>query len=85
MLREEFLQPLGLTQRDLATAIAVPYQRINELTNQRRAMTPSTALRLAKYFGTTAGYWMNLQLRCDLYEAERTEKRQLERIAPHAE
>ena len=51
MLLEEFLRPMGLTQRDLAQAIRVPYQRINELVNGRRGITPSTALRLAKYFG----------------------------------
>ena len=54
MLLEEFLRPMEITQRELADSIHVPYQRINELTNGRRGMTPSTALRLAKYFGTFA-------------------------------
>ena len=54
MLREEFLVPMNITQRDLATAIHVPYQRVNELVNQKRGVTPSTALRLAKFFGMTA-------------------------------
>jgi addiction module HigA family antidote len=63
ILFDEFLRPMGLTQRDLAKAIHVPYQRINELVNRRRGLTPSTALRLAKYFGMSAGFWMNLQLR----------------------
>ena len=62
MLLEEFLKPMGLSQRDLADGIRVPYQRINELINQRRGVTPSTALRLAKFFGTTPGFWMNLWL-----------------------
>src|SRR5215475_16180027 len=62
MLVEEFLRPMGLTQRALAKAVRVPYQRINELVNGRRGITPSTALRLAKYFGMTADFWMNLQL-----------------------
>jgi antitoxin HigA-1 len=66
MLLEEFLQPMGLTQRNLAEAIHVPYQRVNEIANGRRGITPSTALRLAKFFGTSAGFWMNLQLRWDL-------------------
>ena len=69
MLVEEFLRPMGLTQRDLAKAIHVPYQRINALVKGRRRVTPSTALRLAKYFGMSADFWMNLQLRWDLYHA----------------
>ncbi len=82
ILREEFLKPMGLTQRQLALALRVPYQRINELVNGRRGVTPSTALRLAKFFGTTPGFWMNLQLRWDLYQAQRREAEQLARIAP---
>ncbi|MFQ5596345.1 MAG: HigA family addiction module antitoxin [Anaerolineae bacterium] len=83
MLREEFLKPMGITQRELAQAIHVPYQRINELVNKKRGMTPSTALRLAKFFGMSAGFWMNLQLRWDLYHAQQAEATQLERIQPH--
>ena len=67
MLLEEFLKPMGLTQRELADAIHVPYQMINELVNGRRGMTPSTALRLARFFGVSADFWMKLQLRWDLY------------------
>jgi len=80
MLLEEFLNPMALTQRDLANAIHVPYQRVNELVNARRGITPSTALRFAKFFGTTPGFWMNLQLRWDLFHAKRTEKEVLKRI-----
>ena len=83
ILREEFLKPMGITQRDLAGGIHVPYQRVNELINGKRGITPSTALRLAKCFGTTAGYWMNLQLRWDLYRAQLREASQLEKIEPH--
>ena len=83
MLREEFLAPLGMTQRDLASAIRVPYQRINEVVRGRRGVTPSTALRLSKFFGTSPGFWMDLQLRWDLYHAQRTEAAQLENIRPH--
>jgi len=82
ILREEFLQPMGITQRALAAGIHVPYQRINELVNGKRSITPSTALRLARYFGTTAGFWMNLQLRWDLYRAQQREAKQLETIEP---
>jgi len=80
MLVEEFLRPMGLNQRDLADAIHVPYQRVNELVNGLRGVTPSTALRLAKFFGMTPGFWMNLQMRWDLYHAERDESAVLSRI-----
>ena len=81
ILLEEFLVPMSVTQRELAEAIRVPYQRVNELVNGRRGITPETALRLAKYFGTTPGFWMNLQQRCSLYEAETAAARELARIA----
>ena len=83
MLLDEFLIPMGLTQRELAQAIHVPYQRIDELVNGRREVTPSTALRLAKYFGVSATFWMNLQLRWDLYYAQRSEEKELKIIQPH--
>lgn len=83
MLLEEFLKPMGLTQRHLAEAIHVPYQRVNEIINGRRGMTPGTALRLEKFFGMSAGFWMNLQLRWDLYRAQQTETRALSEIKPH--
>lgn len=80
MLLEEFLNPMGLTQRELAEAIQVPYQRINEIVNGRRGVTPSTALRLAKFFGMSADFWMNLQLRWDLYIAHKEEQKVLDSI-----
>ena len=80
MLLEEFLIPMGITQQELANAIHVPYQRINEIVRGRRGVTPSTALRLAKFFGVSADFWLNLQLRWDLYNAQQTEEGELERI-----
>ena len=80
MLLEEFLNPMGLTQRELAMAIHVPYQRVNELVNKRRGVTPSTALRLARYFDTTPDFWMNLQLRWDLYRTREAEGKNLRSI-----
>ena len=80
MLREEFLDPLGITQRELADAIRVPYQRVNEIVNERRGITPSTALRLAKFFDNSPGFWMNLQLRFDLYEAKQDEGDEIKHI-----
>ncbi|MEW6094258.1 MAG: HigA family addiction module antitoxin [Chloroflexota bacterium] len=83
MLLEEFLIPMGITQRELADAIHVPYQRVNDLVNGRRGVTTSTALRLAKFFGTSPDFWLNLQLRWDLYFAQEKETRVLELIQPH--
>ncbi|PKO09984.1 MAG: addiction module antidote protein, HigA family [Chloroflexi bacterium HGW-Chloroflexi-2] len=67
MLLEEYLKPMGLTQRELADAILVPYQRINDIVNGRSEITPSSALRLAKYFNTSPDFWMNLQRRWDQF------------------
>ena len=84
MLRQEFLLPLGMTQRELAAALHVPYQRINEVVRGRRGVTPTTALRLSKFFGNEPGFWMSLQLRWDLYHAQRAEARQVEEINPYS-
>lgn len=83
MLLEEFLVPMGMTQRELAAAIHVPYQRVNDIVNGRRRITPSTALRLARFFGTSPDFWMNLQLRWDLYFAGQDETKVLEQIQPY--
>lgn len=80
MLVEEFLTPMQITQRALADAIHVPYQRVNELVNQKRGVTPSTALRLARFFGVSADFWLNLQMRWDLYKAQELEKSELDAI-----
>lgn len=73
MLVEEFLQPMAISQRELANAIHVPYQRVNELVNRKRGVTPSTALRLAKFLNTSPDYWLNIQMRWDLYRAQQAE------------
>ena len=80
MLREEFLLPMSISQKDLAAAIHVSFQRVNELINQKRGVTPSTALRLAKFFGMSADFWLNLQMRWDLYKARQVEEEELESI-----
>ncbi len=82
MLLEEFLYPMGITQRELAEKIHVPYQRVNEIINKRRGITPSTALRLAKLFRVSEDFWMNLQLRWDLYRARLNESKELREIKP---
>jgi len=80
MLRQEFLEPMNITQRELAEAIHVPYQRINELVNKKRGVTPSTALRLAKFFGLSPDFWLTLQMRWELYKAQQLEKQEIEVI-----
>ncbi len=80
MLREEFLKPLELTQKELADSIKVPYQRINEIVAGKRGVTPGTALRLAKFFGMSPGFWLNLQMKVDLYAAQQKEKKVLREI-----
>lgn len=82
MLLEEFLIPMELTQKALADAILVPYQRINDIVNGRRGITPSTALRLAKFFNTSPDFWMNVQLRWEMYFAAKEEKSILNKISP---
>ena len=71
---------MEISQRELANAIHVPYQRVNELVNQKRGVTPSTALRLAKFFGMSADFWLNLQIRWDLYRINQLEVKALESI-----
>jgi len=80
----DFLQPMQLTQRELADSILVPYQRVNEIVNRKRGITPETALRLAKFFNTSVEFWMNLQLRWDLYFAQQKETEILQCIHPLA-
>jgi antitoxin HigA-1 len=82
MLLEELLKPMGITQSELAKSIKVPYQRVNEIINRRRGVTPSTALRLAKVFGLSADFWLNLQMKWDLYNANKTESGTLKNIKP---
>ena len=67
---DEYLEPLGVTQHRLAVAIGVPPRRINEIVHGKRRITANTALRMARYFGTSERFWMNLQGRYDL-EVER--------------
>ncbi len=61
MLREEFMKPLGISINGLALELHVPVTRISEIVNERRGITADTALRLARHFGTSADFWMNLQ------------------------
>lgn len=70
ILREEYLVPMSMSVNALAMALHVPAPRINDVVRGRRAVSPDTALRLARYFGTTAQFWLNLQSSFDLKQAE---------------
>src|SRR5688500_2197303 len=84
ILVEEFLEPMGLTQGALAEAMGVPRKHVNELCNDRRSVTAPTALILARVFGNSAEFWLNLQRRIDLWEAMHSpsEQRRIERARP---
>jgi addiction module HigA family antidote len=84
MLREEFMQPLGLTQAALAEAMGVQRKHVNELCMDRRAVTADTALMLARVFGNTPDFWLNLQRRGDLWAAMNSPERRarIERARP---
>lgn len=86
ILVEEFMQPHGMTQGELASRMGVPRKHVNELCNDRRAVTADTALMLARVFGTSPEFWLNLQQRIDLWAALNTPKRRqrIERAKPIA-
>ncbi len=79
ILKDEFLAPLGISQYRLAKDIGVPPRRINEIVKGRRAITADTALRLSRYFGLSAQFWMNLQTRYELDTTEDTLKGRLKK------
>ena len=86
VLTEEFMVPLGLTQSDLAEKMGVPRKHVNELCNNRRAITADTALILARVFDMSPDFWLNTQQRTDVWEALNTPKRRerIERARPVA-
>ena len=85
ILREEFLAPLDMSAHALAMALRVPAPRINDIVRERRTVTPDTALRLARYFNTSAQFWLNLQSSFDLRTTEReTGKKITEEVRPMA-
>ena len=79
ILREEFMKPMSLTQYRLAKDISVPPRRINEIFHEKRAITADTALRLSRYFGNSARFWMNLQSRYELETAKAVLKDRLDK------
>ena len=79
ILREDYMKPLGLSMNRLALGLRVPVTRIAEIVHERRGITPDTALRLARYFNTSARFWLNLQAAYDLETARDDHQRQIER------
>jgi addiction module HigA family antidote len=85
ILREDFLLPLGLSMNRLALDLRVPVTRVAEIVRERRSITPDTALRLARYFNTSARFWLNLQTAYDLEVAEDELAREIDReVSPAA-
>jgi addiction module HigA family antidote len=88
VLLEEFLKPLGISQNRLAREVRVPPRRINEIVLGKRAITPDTALRLARYFAVSERFWLGLQVDFDLEEARtasaRSIRREIKPMAPAA-
>lgn len=83
ILREEYLVPLNMSAHALAMELRAPASRINDIVRERRAVTPDTALRLARCFGTTAQFWLNLQSSYDLKQAEHdVGKRIIDEVRP---
>jgi antitoxin HigA-1 len=79
ILREDFLKPLGISMNRLALDLRVPVTRVGEIVHQRRGITPDTALRLGRYFNTSARFWMNAQSSYDLEVAEDELQAEVER------
>jgi addiction module HigA family antidote len=85
VLVEEFLKPLGISQVELAKRLGITFQRVNAIANGRRSVTPDTALRFAKVFGTSAAFWLNLQQAWDLYAAMHSDEAgEIEKLRPIA-
>lgn len=82
ILREEYMKPLGLSVYGLAKALKLTRPRLNDIVLERRAITADTAIRLARYFGTTAQFWMNMQSFYELREAENANRKVVESIEP---
>jgi addiction module HigA family antidote len=84
VLLEEFMKPLGISINALARDLHVPVSRVSKIVNEERDITPDTAMRAARYFGTTAEFWLNLQSRYDLLIAKSKEKDIQKQVRPLA-
>lgn len=84
ILHEDFLRPLGLAQSTLAKEISTTFRTINELVNEKRNMSPEMAIKLSRYFRTSAELWLNLQNQYDIYRISVKKSEMLKRIKPYA-
>ena len=84
ILKEEFLDPMGLTQSRLARDLKTSFRAVNELVNQKRGITTEMALKLARYFGTSPELWLNLQNQYDLYKVRQKTMDTLKSIHPYS-
>lgn len=85
ILQEEFVEPLGLTQEQLARGLGVTRRRVNEIINGRRGITADTAIRLGRFFGMSAQFWLNLQQNLDFWEAEHRGAQDYDKVKPYEE
>lgn len=85
ILKKEFLEPLGITQTQLAIEINTTFRTVNEIINEKRNISPEMAMKLSRYFGTSPELWLNLQNHYDLYKVKEKERELLERIKPYSE
>jgi antitoxin HigA-1 len=84
VLREEFLKPLGISVYELGKRLRVPVPRVNDIVLERRGISADTAVRLARFFGTTEQFWMNLQSAYELSQVKKAHVAEIERIEPRA-
>lgn len=85
ILEKEFLEPLNITQSQLAKDLNSSFRTINEIVNEKRSISPEMAIRLAKYFGTSEELWLNLQMQYDLYRTRQKKEGVLEKIKSYFE
>jgi antitoxin HigA-1 len=83
VLEEEFLKPLAISQYRLAKEIGVPSQAINDIVHRKRGISADMALRLGRFFATSAEFWLNLQVAYDVHSVAKEAKRRIEKIRPH--
>ena len=84
ILLEDYMKPMGLTQNALARALGVPPRRVNEIIHGKRVVTLDTSLRLGRYFGQSARFWLNVQTECDLRNAKQLMERVAREVHPMA-
>ena len=83
ILREEIMEPVGITARSLAKALHVPLSKVSDIVREKRAISPELAVLLSTYFGTSEGYWINLQAHYNLRMAKDRLSKRIARIKPH--